>query len=189
MSRRIQSITFALLMVASNSAMAADYWHSFWTDWHRNNCWMEPFIYPDRASVGNMFEAQISKGWQLQCLLGEPHFDADSSQLSPAGMSKLRTIFSQNPVQFRNVFVERAADDELTTKRLIAAQRAVAGMVHTPGTEVLVSEMPLIGSPAEQVNGVNNWLVKYEQGIPVPVPKAFQNNADSGSGSGSSGSP
>ena len=186
MTRSKTSLTLSLVMLASAPAVAADCWNNFWTDWHRNNCWMEPFVYPDRACVGNMFETQIAKGWQLQCLLGDPHFEPDSSQLTPAGMAKLRTIFSQNPAQFRNVFVERGANDDLTTKRLLATQRAVASLVHSPGTEVLVSEMPLIGSPAEQVNGVNSWLTGLQKSYPAPQTKAFK-DSESGSG-GSSGS-
>lgn len=189
MLRSKTSLTFTLVMLASAPAMAWDCWNNFWTDWHRNNCWMEPFVYPDRACVGNTFEAEISKGWQLQCLLGDPHFEPDSSQLSPAGLAKIRAIVTQNPVQFRNVYVERGLNDELTTKRLIATQRAVASMIHSPGTEVLVSDMPLIGSPAEQVNGVNTWLTGLQKSYPAPTTKAFKTDDSGGSGGGSSGSP
>jgi hypothetical protein len=188
MSRSRYYLTVMFVMLSSGPALAADWWNNFWTDWHRNNCWMEPFNYPDRACVGNTFEAEIAKGWQLQSLLGEPHFDADNGQISPAGMAKLRTIMAHNPVQFRNVYVERGANDEITAKRLMAAQRAVAGLVHAPGTEVLVSEIPLIGSPADQVNGVNTWLTGLQKSYPAPQTKAFH-DADSSSGGGSSGSP
>ena len=184
MSRTRLLLVAGFVMLSSAPALAWDAWNNFWTDWHRNNCWMEPFVYPDRASVSNMFELEIAKGWQVQCLLGEPHFDADNGQISPAGMAKLRTIFSQNPMQFRNVYVERGANEEITAKRLMAAQRAVATMIRAPGSEVLVSDTPFIGSSAEQVNGVNTWALGLQKSYPAPQTKAFK-EVDSSGGSGS----
>ena len=129
---------------------------------------------PIGLASGTYFETEIAKGWQLQCLLGDPHFEPDSSQLSPAGIGEAaHNLHRKIPCNSAMCIVERGANDELTTKRLIATQRAVASMIHSPGTEVLVSEMPLIGSPAEQVNGVNSWLTGLQKSYPAPQTKAF----------------
>jgi len=191
MLRQRLALAITITLLAGSKAVAGDYagsdcWQNFWTDWHRNNAWMEPFVYPDRASVGTFMEAQIAKGWQTQSLLGEPHFEPDNSKLSPAGVYKLRAIL-QNPSLAHPVFVERTWSDETTSKRLAAVQRAVAEISRGPMPDVLVSNMQLHSTPADSVNGVNTWLSAYMQGMPKPTPRAFQNN-DSGSG-GSSGSP
>ena len=182
-------VALALLSAAKANAggdpNATDPWNRFWTDWHRNNCWTEPFVYPDRTSVCTFFDAEIAKGWQLQCLLGDPHFEPDNSKLSPAGIYKLRAIL-QNPSMAHPVFVERTWNDETTSKRLAAVQRAVAEMTRGPMPEVLVSNTPLSSAPADQVNNVNTWLTTYMQTMPKPAPKAFTTDANSsGGGSGS----
>ncbi len=191
MLRQRWVLAIALTLLACGKVIGGEYgnsdpWHNVWTDWHRNNCWMEPFNIPDRASVGNFMDAQIAKGWQMQCLLGDPHFEPDNNKLSPAGVSKLRELL-RNPALAHPVFVERAWTDETTAKRLAAVQRAVAEMSRGTAPDVLVSNLPLSTAPADSVNGVNTWLSAYMQGIPKPTPKAFQNNDSSGSGS--SGSP
>ena len=156
-------------------------WHNFWTVWHRNNAWMEPFVYPDRASICNVNELQIAKGWQAQNLLGEPHFDPDSNKLSPAGLTKLRWILTQSPAQYRNVYVQRGINDEVTAKRLAAAQLAIGEVARGPVPEAMVSDLQLNNMPAEYVNGVNTWFNGYMNGISKPQPTAFQTDASSSS--------
>jgi hypothetical protein len=181
------AIVFASLFVRGASAgdvNGGGPWNNYWRDWHRNNCWMEPFVYPDRASVWNFNAAQINKGWQAQCMLGEPHFEADGTKLSPAGMAKLKMILQT--AGGRPVFVEQSWSEETTAHRLQSTQQAVATLARGPGSEVLVSNMPLTTSPADQVNGVNTWLTGYMQSMPKPKPTAF---SDDGSSGGSGGSP
>jgi hypothetical protein len=160
-----------------------DWWHNYWNVTRRNNCWMEPFIYPDRASVCTINDLQVAKGWQAQNLLGEPHFEPNSEKLSPAGMIKLRWILTQVPAQYRNVFVQRGMTDEITSRRLAAAQMAAGEIARGGVPEVMVSDLPLNGTPASYVNGVNGGFDGYMQDITKPRPTAFQTE------SGSSGSP
>jgi hypothetical protein len=183
MSRHL-SVAITVLLLSGTSAVAGDWWTNFWTDWHRNNAWMEPFVYPDRASVCNINQLQITKGWQLQNTLGDPHFEADNVRLSPSGMSKLRWILTQNPAQNRNVFVQRGLSDEVTTKRLAAVQQAAAEVARGPFADVIVSDTPIPTMPSEYAVSNNAWLTSYMQGIPKPSPKAFTSEAGSGGGSG-----
>jgi hypothetical protein len=189
----------AMLSVIAANAMAQDYacpptpnsysasncWHNYWVMWRRNNIWPEPFIYPDRASICNFNTAQINKGWEAQCLLGEPHFEADGTKLSPAGMTKLRSILTQAPMQYRNVYVQRGMTEEITAHRLAAAQQASGEVMSGPVPEVLVSNMQLNSMPADYVNGVNTWFGGYMQGIAKPQPTAFTNDSNSSGGGGS----
>lgn len=162
-------------------------WHEFWNDWHRNDCWMQPFNYPDRSSVWNIFDAEVAKGWEMQDLLSEAHFEAGNSKLSPAGKLKMHWILTQNPSPFRTVFVARAWSDEVTTKRLAAAQLAAAQMASPgPMPTVLVSNSEPVSTSADYVAGVNTWYSGYMTSMPKPQPEAFQNADSSGGGSGSS---
>ncbi len=182
MSRRIV-LALTLWSATLTPVIGADWfsngWHNFWTDWHRNNCWPEPFVYPDRASVWAVMDAQAAKGWQLQNLLGPAHFEADNEKLSPAGMAKLRNILTLNPTNYRTVFVEQAWSEETTAKRLDATQQAVAKIVQGPLPEVLVSDIRFIGTPADYVNAVNT---KWMQNLPdpkLPPPQTIDNGGTS----------
>jgi len=185
MLRQRLFLVTSVVVLTGASAMAGDLWTNFWTDWHRNNAWMEPFIYPDRASVCNINELQIAKGWQQQNTLGDPHFEADNVRLTPTGMSKLRWILTQNPAQFRNVFVQRGLTDDITTRRLAVVQQAAAEIARGPFADVLVNDTPMPSSSAQAVVIENAWLTSYMQSIPHPQPRAF--TGDGGMGGGGSG--
>jgi hypothetical protein len=94
-------------------------------------------------------------------------------------------ILTQNPSQYRNVYVERGLTDEVTSRRQAAAQQAVNELARGPYSEVVVSDMLLPTSTAESVNAANNWLTGYQQSTPKITSEAFQ-SADSSGGSGSS---
>ncbi|MCC7086022.1 MAG: hypothetical protein IT427_13550 [Pirellulales bacterium] len=170
-------LAFVVWSAAVATGSAADWftdcWQNFWTDWHRNNCWPEPFVYPDRASVWCVYDAQVAKGWQMQNLLGPAHFDPSGDKLSPAGMAKLRTILTQPPPDFRTVFIERAWTQEATAKRLDAAQQAVAQLVQGPMPEVLVSDSQVLGTPAEYVNAVKNSYYQNLPAVKLPPPQSI----------------
>jgi len=186
MSRQAFFVALPIVLLSCVPAKAGDFWTNFWTDWHRNNSWMEPFVYPDRASVCHMTELQIAKGWQLQNTLGDPHFEADNVRLSPAGVSKLRWILTQNPAQARNVFVQRGLSDDITTRRLATAQQAAAEIGRGSFSEVLVSDVPLPNTPARNIVATEAYLAGYLQSMPKPAPKAFTGDISGGSGGGSS---
>ena len=127
------TVVVVVAVVASMAIVAAagdggyhtgDPWHNYWVDWHRNNCWPEPFVEPDAESVYTAFQVDIIKAWEQQNLLGDPHFEPNSYKMSPAGLIKLRWILTQNPPEFRTPFIERTASDEITARRLAAAQQA-----------------------------------------------------------------
>ena len=163
-------------------------WHNFWTDWHRNDSWWCPFAQPDRASVWNIVDAQVAKGWEAQDVLGEAHFEANNSQLSPAGRLKMHSILTQNPTPFRTVFVAPGWSEEVTSKRLATTQLAAAQMAQQNNGQmppVLVSNVQPVSSSADYVAGVNTWFNGYMTSMPKPQPEAFQAESGSSSGGGS----
>jgi hypothetical protein len=176
MSRRIV-LALAFWFVAVAPGAAGDWttncWRGFWTDWHRNNCWPEPFVYPDRASVWNVVDAQVAKGWQMQNLLGPSHFDAETGRLNGAGIAKLRTILTQPPQQYRAVFVERAWRDDTTVKRVDAVQQGIASLTQGQMPEVLVTDSHMIGTPAEYVNAVKGSFYQNLPPVKLPPPQSI----------------
>lgn len=159
-------------------------WHNFWVDWHRNNCWTQPFVEVDTASVWNMVDLQVAKGWETQNLLGDAHFEADNTKLSPAGRLKVHEILTRNPAAFRSIFVAQGWSDEVTNKRLAAAQAATAQLVagNGPMPPVVVSNLEPATTPADYVAGVNAWHNGFMTSIPKPQVKAFQQDDDSSGG-------
>lgn len=144
-----------------------NFWHGVKRDFHRNNCWPDPFVYPDRAALHNTFSLQVQNGWKLQNLMGDHHFDTDTQQLTSAGKEKVRWIMTQAPEQFRTVFVQRSANPEQTATRVDSVQQYAAKM--TPkGDLPAVEESNLAprGWPADEINDV---FVKYRSGAKPPV--------------------
>jgi hypothetical protein len=191
MSRRRLALTIAVLFAAVVPALAGGEggyqpnspWHNFWVSWHRNNCWPHPFTEVDSASVWNMVDAQVAKGWEVQDLLGDAHFESDNSKLSAAGRLKVHAILTQNPVAFRTVFVARGWTDEITAKRLAAAQLATAQLAEDgPMPAVLVSNSLPATTTADSVAGVTTWYAGFQNTIPKPQTKAFQQDDDSSGG-------
>lgn len=176
MSRRI-ALAIAVWSATVAPGVAADWftnaWRSFKTDWHRNNCWPEPFVYPDRASVWCVVDAQVYKGWQLQNLLGPAHFEEGGDRLSPAGLAKIRSILTNSPSDYRTIFVERAWTEETTSKRLDATHQAVARLVQGPMPEVLVSDSHVIGTPADYVNKINTSFMQNLPEVKLPPPQTI----------------
>jgi hypothetical protein len=195
-------LAIGLFLLAPLAAFAGDgscnnnygnndsWWQNFKTDWHRNDAWMCPFASPDRSSVWNILDAEVAKGWEAQDVLGEAHFEANNTELSPAGRLKMHTILTQNPTPFRTVFVAPGWSEEVTSKRLSTTQFAAAQMAQQNNAQmppVLVSNMQPVSSSADYVAGVNTWFNGYMTSMPKPQPEAFQ-STDSGSGSSSGGS-
>jgi hypothetical protein len=191
--RRPLILAMTVILAMAASAVAGDlnsgpaWWRSFWTDWHRNNWWPEPFVAPDAADVCATFHAEVLRGWEQQNLLGDAHFESDNSKLSPAGVTKLRWIMTQNPLEFRMAFIERATTEDITARRLAAAQQAAAEIAPSAVANVAVSDMRMFTTPSGQVLGINAWLVKYQSTIPAPSLPAFQSSGSSGGSSGGGG--
>ncbi len=180
----IVSLLIAPIFARAGGDSGPEWWRNYWTSWHRNNCWPEPFIEPDEASVCTMFSCEIVKGWEMQNLMGEPHFTPDNSKLSPAGMIKLRWILTQNIPEYRLPFVERGFSDDITARRMAAVQQGCGELMPSVAPRVAVSEMRMMCTPSDSVTTTNDWFAKYMRSIPNPQLPAFQSNNGGASGGG-----
>jgi len=170
----ILSAVVSLLGFASQAfaggGQAGDAWRQFWSntkrDWHRNNCWPDPFVYPDRASVISPLSLQISNGWRMQNLVGEYYFDSRSQQLTVAGRDRVRWILTQAPAQFRTVFVQRGNTTEQTATRVDSIQKFAVEVIPRGELPAVVDTHLLPrGWPAEYINTVYST---FEKSTPSP---------------------
>lgn len=157
MQRRITLAVSSLVLtlVVCTISTAADYWHRFSTDWHRNNCWPKPFNYSDRDAVRVPFFTMVNNGWQRQTTLGDYHFDGGSQELNQAGRRQLRWILTQAPENRRIVFVQRSTFVDQTAARVDSVQRSAATIIPRGLLpEVVQTHSPPIGMPAELIDPV-----------------------------------
>jgi hypothetical protein len=170
-------VLFTMLATPFAPASAGESWHYFWftvkRDWHRQNAWPDPFVYPDRASVISPLALQVSNGWRAQNLIGEYYFDTETQELSSSGKERVRFILTQSPPQFRTVFVQRAADPAKTATRMASVNRAAANAMPR-GELAQVEETDLIprGWPAEEINNTYVNMIKTAPAPRLPEAKS-----------------
>ena len=166
----------SILVVPSISTPASAGWgefcHGVKVDWHRNNCWPEPFVHADRQAARAPFGVMISNGWQRELTLASYHFDPITNQLNSAGDAKLVWILTQAPEHRRTVFVLRNLDREITATRLDAVQQRTAALLPEGALpDVLVTNTAPRGGSADYIDAINR---QYREGIPAPVLPAMQ---------------
>ncbi len=142
-------------------------WDRFWLDFHRNNCYPEPFSHADRAAAGAPFAVMINNGWQRQNTLGNHHFDAETQQLTRAGELKLRWILTKTPPMRHSVFVLRGTSIDVTSVRVDSVQQATARIVASgPMPPIFETNVDPPGRPADQIDLIRK---KAESEIPDPI--------------------
>ncbi len=141
--------------------------HHIKSGYHRNQQWPWPYFCPDRIAVREPFCIMINNGWRRQNLLGPHHFNASAKQLTTAGELRVRWIMTQAPADRRSIFVERAAEAEVTEQRL-ATVREYAAPLAIDGQTPMVSDTHLIseGRPAAVVDSTN---VRFLESMPPPT--------------------
>jgi len=119
-----------------------NWWQRWKRDYHRNQCWPEPFIAGDRQAVNVPFQIMADNAWQRQNLLSEVHFVQGTADLTDAGRYKLLWIIMRAPTQHRAVFVDRLLSDKSTAERVATVQRTIAMIApDRPPIPVYVSDL------------------------------------------------
>jgi hypothetical protein len=134
---------FVLFAIGLGMAAPADAQHQqgfFYRskiDWHRVNCWPEPFIYADREAVYAPFHAMVQAGWRRHNTMGDIDFDRNTHELTEAGRYKLQWILTQAPVEHRTVFVLTGPDRQVAALRLASVQRESVSFMPPGGQPVI----------------------------------------------------
>ena len=141
-------------------------WNNFCRDFHRNNCWPDPFIAPDRVAVRAPINVMVAHAWKLQNTLSDHHFQDDSGQLTEAGELKVKSILMESPPDFRTIYVLRADDSKLTAERIEATQQVAAKFAQDGAVaQVLETLEKPRGTPAYYVDEVTR---RYQATTPDP---------------------
>ena len=135
-------------------------------DFHRNNCWPQPFTGPDRQAVRTPFELMVKNGWERQNLLGDHYFDGPDQALTEAGSNKVRWILEQAPVHHRTIYVRRGKTADDTAER-VAAVRGLATEIAPEQKQVAIveSNLPSVGWPAANVDAIDR---SFRDSAPAP---------------------
>lgn len=180
-------ISSGWLIVAAN---VHGEWHDWWdrwgTDFHRMNCWPEPFVSYDRQAARATFEPFIEAGWRTENTLLDPLFDSNG-QLTRAGKLRVREILMQYPPHRRALYIAAGATAEETQRRV----DSVTQYAQTLTDQSIV--VPVSVNFRVPRSGTGDYLnlvsERYRQNLPAPVLPRSGQAADSGQSSGVSGSP
>jgi hypothetical protein len=178
-SRTPAIVVFVLILLGSVTQVSADWLFGIPTEIKRRQCWPEPFVSADRATVRAPFVTMVANGWRRQNMLGEFHFEAGTGQLNEAGRLKVRWILTAGPQQHRLIYVHIADTNEETSARLAAVKQCVAQITPNDVPPILATAIPDDGSPADQVDMIGR---KYQQSVPSPRLPATSSGTTGGTG-------
>ena len=178
MSARLPSVVGMVLIVSGFAAQASaeilcEACNSIARDVKRRQCWPEPFVGPDRASVRSPFVIQVANGWRRQNMLGEFHFEPGSKQLTEAGRLKVRWILTACPQQHRLIYVHIGLNAEETSTRIATVQKLAAHIAPNNVPPVMSTSIPDEGWPADEVD-----LIGRKFRATMPDPRLPASNGD-----------
>lgn len=151
---------------ASAQAGWAQFWERFHSDFHRNNCWPQPFQATDRELTRAPFVAMTAAGWRLHNTLSDHFFNVDDQGMNQAGELKLRWIVTQAPANRRTVFVLRGSSPDATAARVASVQQAIDRFaLEGSRPEVLITDVIPPGASGDYFDQVDRQL---KQSIPAP---------------------
>jgi hypothetical protein len=181
-ARFLMVLGFALVALGSGTQVSAeilcDTFNSIAQDVKRRQCWPEPFLGPDRATIRAPFAIQVANGWRRQNMLGEFHFEPGTGQLTEAGQLKVRWILTAGPKQHRLIYVHTADKDEETSARIAAVQQLAGQVAPHDAPPVMPTSIADDGWPADQVDLIGR---KFQASTPAPrLPAASGNASPSG---------
>jgi hypothetical protein len=152
MGRLASILTLCSVLTITTSAQAgwAEFWHRVHVDWHRMNCWPEPFQHADRQVTIAPLISMTDAGWRLQNTLSDHFFNPEDQTLTRAGQMKTRWIATQAPLHRRTVFVLRSPNARATMTRVESVRRYLEQMIpdSTRPEVVLTDKVPAGGSGA-----------------------------------------
>ncbi len=163
----ICGLSLCLLTIVSEAR--AD-WHSFWDrvhlDFHRMNCWPEPFQAVDRQVTAAPVVAMMNNGWRMQNTITDQLFDLETQELTSAGELKLRYILTQHPSHRRTVYVLRGDNPQATAARLASVEQMVGGLAgDNARPDVMLTNFAPEGGSGRYYDRV---LKGYESTTPSP---------------------
>jgi hypothetical protein len=177
---RASLLALSIGLVSLNTANAG--WHEFWhrvhLDFHRNNCWDEPFTSIDRRAARVPFVNMVHSGWRTQNTLGQHYFHPETQVLNEAGERKLYWIVTNAPEQYRTIYVAGTHESGVVEQRVDAVQQALVKLVpDQPLPAVIPAKNEPRGWPAEYIDTIDR---KVHASIPNPRLPTFRSAGSMG---------
>jgi len=147
-----------------------------------NASWPSQYIPASRRGICDSYAVMINNGWRRQNLLGDYHFEKESHQLTRAGELKVNWILTQAPVEHRNIFVQRAANEDDTARRLANVEDY--GETLAPAVQGIDVTDTHIVAEGHRAGSVDNIFVGFQANQPPPVLPASTSSSSSSSSSG-----
>ena len=133
---------------------------------HAAHYWPYPYDVWSRNSVNNMIAKHEQKGWQDATTLYDYHFNADSNELTEAGLLHLKWILEKAPVRQRTLYLQTSATEGANDLRMAEvtqiASRLTAGQ-SVP--DVMFRTTTPSGRPAQEVDAIRRGEL---QSLPLP---------------------
>ena len=175
MSRTVP-VLFSLFIAGFCVVPAEAGWNEFWNrvhlDFHRNNCWPEPFKSENRQATRAYFDGMVANGWRTQNTLTVHDFHPETQVLTDGGKRKVHWIVTQSPEQFKTVWVAEAFERGATSTRIDSVQQHLAqAMPGQPLPEVVATNKQPHDWSAEYIDAIDR---KAAESIAAPVLPAFQ---------------
>lgn len=104
-------------------------WHRFQSGFREAHRWPEPYNHMARASVREMLDAQVTKGWTRETTLYDHHFEPGSNRLSSAGRRRLQYITQQVRPERRFVYVQAGTEPADTQDRLAEVRNEACAVI------------------------------------------------------------
>ena len=141
-----------------------------------NVIWPRQFVPAARRPVYETNAVMVNNGWRRQNLLGDYHFDPKTNQLTRAGELKVQWILTQAPAHRRNIYVQRALNEQDTASRIATVQGYGSRMRPAVGP-IFVNDTHIVAE-GHSASAVDNMFIGFQANQLPPVLPA---NTTSGS--------
>ncbi|MHC4405889.1 MAG: hypothetical protein ACYTG0_40110 [Planctomycetota bacterium] len=186
LARLLLTFVVTTVVVTSAEPVAAgdafqEFCHNVIQDFKRNNCWPQPFVRADRASIRAPFALMVKNGWRRQNMLADHHF-RDGTALNEAGQIKVRWIMTEAPRHHRTIYLRRADGPGQTTARMETVRQLAQRFTEKgQAPEIVLTGIDASGWPAARID-----MIERGWSSSSPQPRLPANQASAGGGSGGS---
>jgi hypothetical protein len=159
------------------------HWHKFHYRFREAHRWPEPYNFMARASVREMLDAQVTKGWTRETTLYDHHFEPGSNRLSSAGRRRLQYITQQVRPERRFIYVQAGSDPADTQDRLAEVRNeacAAIGAENCPPISAVHQHSR--GARADELTRIRELWIES-----TPEPRIPKNSGGMSAGIGGGG--
>jgi hypothetical protein len=160
-----------------------EHWSKFCHEFREAHRWPEPYNYMARASVREMLNAQVTKGWTRETTLYDHHFEPGTNHLSSAGRRRLQYITQQVRPEHRFIYVQAGAEPADTQDRLAEVRNEACAVIGAENCPPIAAVNQFSrGARADEMTRIRElWITS------TPTPRIPKNSGGFGGGASAGG--